>query len=105
MPSARRRSALMIVLGDHEPAPFVSGVDGFDVPIHLIGPPDVVARFDDWGWSDGMIPDADLPAWRMDAFRDAFLRAVSTGAPPSEGAAGAQSARIDAASPLAGGFQ
>ncbi len=94
--------ALMIVLGDHEPARFVSGVDGFDVPIHLIGSPDLVALFDDWGWSAGMIPDADLPAWRMDAFRDAFLRAVSSGAPPSAGAPGSAEARIGDRRPGAG---
>ena len=95
--------ALMVVLGDHEPARFVSGVDGFDVPVHLIGPPEVIALFDDWGWSAGMIPDPDLPAWRMDAFRDAFLRAVSTGAPP--GRLGDPSARagIRAVSPLSPG--
>lgn len=69
---------LMIVLGDHEPAPFVSGNSGFDVPIHIIGPPDLLARIDDWGWASGLLPAADGPVWRMDLFRDRFLAAFSS---------------------------
>lgn len=69
---------LMIVLGDHEPAPFVSGNDGFDVPIHIIGPPDLLARLDGWGWTPGLLPAADGPVWRMDLFRDRFLAAFSS---------------------------
>jgi energy-converting hydrogenase Eha subunit A len=81
---------LMIVLGDHEPAPFVSGVDGFDVPIHIIGPPDVVARIDGWGWDAGLLPGPDAPVWRMDAFRDRFLDAFSSAEPGSDSSAGLQ---------------
>ncbi|MGY6634827.1 MAG: sulfatase-like hydrolase/transferase [Alkalilacustris sp.] len=69
---------LMIVLGDHEPAPFVSQVPGFDVPVHLIGPPELVARAAEWGWHAGMVPGPDAPVWRMDAFRDRFLAAFSS---------------------------
>ncbi|MGY6548132.1 MAG: sulfatase [Roseinatronobacter sp.] len=68
---------LMIVLGDHEPARFVSGVDGFDVPIHVIGPEDLVAPFATLGWTPGMIPDPAIPALRMDSLRDHFLRLLS----------------------------
>lgn len=68
---------LMIVLGDHEPARFVSGVDGFDVPVHVIGPPDLVERFAALGWGTGLIPDADIPARRMDTLRDTFLSLLS----------------------------
>lgn len=72
---------LMIVLGDHEPAPFVSGVTGFDVPIHIIGPPELVETIAAWGWHDGLLPGPDAPVWRMDAFRDRFLGAFSSGLP------------------------
>jgi hypothetical protein len=59
------------VLGDHEPARFVSGVDGFDVPVHVIGPPDLVARFAALGWTEGMLPrPANCPPCRMDRMRD-----------------------------------
>lgn len=68
---------LMIVLGDHEPARFVSGVDGFDVPVHVIGPPDLVDRFAMLGWSEGLIPEPDTVALRMDSLRDHFLRLLS----------------------------
>lgn len=81
---------LMLILGDHEPAPFVSGVAGFDVPVHLIGPPELVALAEDWGWQPGLRPDADAPVWRMDRMRDRFLAAFSSAAPLPEGhAAGA----------------
>jgi hypothetical protein len=72
---------LIVLLGDHQPAPFVSLSDSRDVPIHVIGPPDLVAQVDGWGWTPGLIPDPALPAWPMEAFRDRFLAAFSTGLP------------------------
>ncbi len=68
---------LFIVLGDHAPAGFVSQIDSFDVPIHIIGTPRALALFDHWGWTDGLAPAADLPSWPMEDFRDRFLSAVS----------------------------
>ncbi len=73
----RARATLTVVLGDHPPAPFVALDDGRDVPVHLIGPPDVVAAFADWGWTPGLIPDALAPVWPMAAFRDRFLAALA----------------------------
>ena len=76
--AARRaaRPTLLVVLGDHQPAPFVSGDDtGRDAPVHVIGPPGLLAALDTWGWTPGMIPAADAPAWPMSAFRDRFLAA------------------------------
>ena len=72
---------LMVILGDHQPAPFVAGIASRDVPIHLIGPPDLIAAFDGWGWSAGLVPAGDLPAWPMSDFRDRFIRALSAAAP------------------------
>ena len=72
---------LMIVLGDHQPARFVSEDDSFAVPVHVIGPPRLVARFAEWGWGAGLVPDGDATVWRMDRFRDRFLSAFSRGAP------------------------
>ena len=69
---------LLVVMGDHEPARFVSGVSGFDVPIHVIGPPDLVDRVARPGWAAGMIPDADTPALRMDRMRDLLLDRLSS---------------------------
>jgi hypothetical protein len=70
---------LIIMLGDHEPARFVSGVNGFDVPVHVIGPPDLVVRFADLGWADGMWPDPAQTPVRMDAMRNLLLQALSSG--------------------------
>lgn len=71
--------ALTIVLGDHEPAPFVAGVDSLEVPVHVIGPPDLVALIEGWGWAEGMIPDQARPVWRMDVLRDRLIAALSSG--------------------------
>jgi hypothetical protein len=73
--------ALMVVLGDHQSAPMISQSDSFDVPVHVIGPPELVAHFDPWGWTPGLVPDADLLPWPMDAFRDRFLAALTSDAP------------------------
>jgi hypothetical protein len=79
---------LIVVLGDHQPAGFVSGDPaGRDVPIHLIGPPEVLEAVDGWEWTPGLIPDAAVPTWRMDAFRDRFLSGFALPAAPLEAAA------------------
>jgi hypothetical protein len=79
---------LIVVLGDHQPAAFVSEDPvGRDVPIHLIGPPEVLAAVDDWNWHAGLVPTAAVPAWRMDRFRDRFLAAFARPAAPRTTAA------------------
>ena len=76
-------SPLMIVLGDHQPATFVSQDDlNRDVPIHVIGDPGLIAMLDSWGWTEGMLPASDLVPWQMNEFRTNFVRAFS----PLEGA-------------------
>jgi hypothetical protein len=35
----------------------------------------VTDRVADWGWRDGLRPDAGAPVWPMDTFRDRFLTA------------------------------
>ncbi len=82
--AARQTGALplFVILGDHQPAPFVAQSDSRDVPVHLIGPPDLIALTDGWGWTEGLMPDPALPPWPMEAFRDRFLAAF-TSAPPA----------------------
>ncbi len=70
---------LILILGDHQPAGFVAQIDSADVPLHTIGPPEVIDRLEGWDWTPGLIPDGDLPPWRMDAFRDRFIAAFTTG--------------------------
>ncbi|MGR3494037.1 sulfatase [Citreimonas sp.] len=67
---------LLIVLGDHQAAGFVAQDDRADVPVHVIGPPDLVSRFDGWGWHDGMLPPMGAPVNRMDTLRDRILHAL-----------------------------
>lgn len=76
---------VLVVLGDHQPAPVVAGDDGGrDVPITVIAKdPAVLDRIAGWGWTDGLDPGPAAPVWRMDAFRDRFLTAFGNapGAP------------------------
>jgi hypothetical protein len=67
---------VLVFLGDHQPAPAVTGPDaGWDVPITIVAKdPDVLERISGWGWQDGLNPDPRAPVWPMDAFRDRFLR-------------------------------
>ncbi len=76
---------LLLVLGDHQAAPFVALDDRADVPAHLIGPADLVAGAESWGWVEGLVPapDGDVPG--MDVMRDRILSAWSTGAPATAG--------------------
>ena len=68
---------VMIVLGDHQPNTTVTGHDpSHDVPISIISrDPKVLAPAEDWGWVDGVRPDATAPVWPMSSFRDRFLSA------------------------------
>ncbi len=47
------------------------------VPIHVIGPPDLVARTDGWGLTRGLVPEPGSPAMPMEALRDRFMRNFS----------------------------
>ncbi len=80
---------LLIVLGDHQPAPLVTGAGASRaVPVHVLsGDAALIAPFLDRGYAPGAWPDPTRPPARMDTFRDWFVRAFS--APVSgAGAAG-----------------
>jgi hypothetical protein len=72
------KAPLVIVVGDHQPAGFVSQIESLDVPIHMIGPPEVIEQIAHWDWTDGLIPTADAPVLRMDMFRDHFIKAFTS---------------------------
>lgn len=80
---------LMVLLGDHQPAPMVAGAGAsHDVPITIIArDPAVFDRISDWGWTAGLKPAPQAPVWPMDAFRDRFLTAFSPGATGQAGQA------------------
>jgi hypothetical protein len=68
---------VLVVLGDHQPAPFVSGQGASrDVPVTIVArDPAVLAQGSTWGWSTGLRPAPTAPEWPMDAFRNRFLSA------------------------------
>lgn len=74
---------LLIVLGDHQPAPLITGEDAtWDVPVHVVsGDPALVQPFLDWGFSKGAWPEVDpgRTTLGVDYFRDWFVRAYSGG--------------------------
>jgi hypothetical protein len=74
---------VLVVLGDHQPAPFVSGQGAsHDVPVSILArDPAVLAQGSTWGWSNGLRPAPTAPEWRMDSFRDRFLTAFGPAAP------------------------
>jgi hypothetical protein len=70
---------VLVILGDHQPAPIVTGEDASrDVPITIVARDRAVLdRISGWGWQDGLRPGPQAPVWRMNAFRDHFLTAFS----------------------------
>jgi len=72
---------LLILVGDHQPAPIVTGdAGGRDVPMHVIsGNPALVAPFVAWGFAAGMLPEPGGAVHGMDAFRDWFVESFSPG--------------------------
>ncbi|HEY5854113.1 MAG TPA: CDP-alcohol phosphatidyltransferase family protein [Aldersonia sp.] len=75
------QNLVLVVLGDHQPASIVSGQGASrDVPVSIVAAdPALMDRATDWGWQEGLRPDAGAPVWPMDAFRDRFL--TTFGAP------------------------
>lgn len=70
-----REGKLVIVVGDHAPAGFISQIDSLDVPMHVFGPDHLLARMGSWRWAPGLRPAAAQPAWPMEAFHDRFIAA------------------------------
>ena len=70
---------LLIVLGDHQPAPLITGDDApWDVPVHVIsGDPDLLEPFSEWGFVSGAWPGPGGETLGVDYFRDWFLHAYS----------------------------
>ncbi len=70
-----KKNLVMIVLGDHQPLPIVSGQNpNHDVPVSIIAhDPKVLKQIQGWGWGPGLQPSPQAPVWPMSAFRDRFL--------------------------------
>jgi hypothetical protein len=78
---------VLVFLGDHQPAPIVTGEGASrDVPVTIVARDKAVLdRIADWRWQDGLNPGPQAPVWKMDAFRDRFLTAYGSQAQPSAG--------------------
>jgi hypothetical protein len=73
---------LLLVVGDHQAAPWVTGASGADVPVHVVAADEALLRlFLEWGFEPGAFPDAKAPARPMDDFRGWFVRAFSGAGP------------------------
>jgi phosphatidylglycerophosphate synthase len=74
------KNLVMIVLGDHQPLPIVSGTNSnHDVPISIIAhDPNVLKQIGSWGWNPGLKPSPNAPVWPMNAFRNKFLTAFDS---------------------------
>jgi phosphatidylglycerophosphate synthase len=77
---AKDKNLVMIVLGDHQPLPIVSGhQSNHDVPISIIAhDPSVLKQIGSWGWNPGLQPKSSAPVWPMSAFRNNFLNAFDS---------------------------
>ncbi|MEV7471296.1 sulfatase [Streptomyces kronopolitis] len=71
------KNTVLVFLGDHQPVAKVSGDHASrDVPVALVArDPDVLKRISDWHWTPSLNPGHRAPVWRMDTFRDRFLKA------------------------------
>ncbi len=78
--NAHDDNLVLVLLGDHQPAPKVSGAAAtHDVPISIVTrDASVLDRVSAWDWQPGLRPGADAPTWPMDAFRDRFLDTFAT---------------------------
>ena len=75
---------LLVVVGDHQAAPWVTGASDPDVPVHVIArDPALLEPFFEWGFRAGPFPDPQDAPPRMDELRDWFVRAFSGGASTS----------------------
>ncbi|MFP4239805.1 MAG: sulfatase-like hydrolase/transferase, partial [Rhodosalinus sp.] len=78
---AEGSAPLILILGDHPPAGFVALDDTRAVPAHLIGPPELVEQAAGWGWTEGLLPGEGVSVLPMEAMRDRWLAAYSSGGP------------------------
>ncbi|MEV0688636.1 CDP-alcohol phosphatidyltransferase [Streptomyces sp. NPDC050388] len=71
---------VLVFLGDHQPIARVSGLRASrDVPVTIVAKdPEVLEKIADWNWTEGLRPAGDAPVWKMDAFRDRFLKAYGS---------------------------
>jgi hypothetical protein len=80
---------VVVFMGDHQPQPIIASQEGTrDVPVSIVAhDPAVLTAMSSWHWEDGLNPSPKAPVWRMDKFRDRFLRAYGPPSKPAQQAA------------------
>jgi phosphatidylglycerophosphate synthase len=78
-----KRNLVLLVVGDEQPLPIVSGQNAsHDVPISIVAhDPSVLARVHSWGWQNGLLPSSHAAVWPMSTLRDRFLTAFDSAQP------------------------
>ncbi|HEX3648537.1 MAG TPA: sulfatase-like hydrolase/transferase, partial [Pseudonocardiaceae bacterium] len=71
------KNTVMIFLGDHQPAPIITGEGAtHDVPTVIVAKdPKVIDAISSWGWDQGLRPGRNAPVWLMSTFRQKFFNA------------------------------
>lgn len=69
---------LMIIIGDHQAAGFVALDERPHVPMHIIGPQDLVSALSDSHFQSGLIPDGDVGIQSMADMRAHIVRSLSS---------------------------
>lgn len=73
-------NTLLIILGDHQPMPFVAGdLAPHTVPVHIIARDPALLDKLGADWAHGMSPDAQSPVWPMDTIRAHIHSAFTPG--------------------------
>jgi hypothetical protein len=77
------KNLVLVFLGDHQPAPVVTGQGASrDVPVTIVAKdPTVLDRISSWHWSPGLRPAPNAPVARMDTFRNQFMTTFGPAAP------------------------
>lgn len=70
------RDAVFVILGDHQPAPIITGPNASRaVPVHIVSrDAALIKRFEAEGFTAGMIPTPNLPELPMDTMRARLIR-------------------------------
>lgn len=72
-------NALIIVLGDHQPAPLVTGpTDNRDVPFHVLSKDaTLIEQLSEWRLTEGLVPEDHGPVWPMNALTSRLIETFS----------------------------
>ncbi|MEM1376577.1 MAG: sulfatase-like hydrolase/transferase [Pseudomonadota bacterium] len=69
---------LVLIIGDHQAASFVSLDDRPHVPMHVIGPERLVHLIADDSFTRGLVPSSDSEPWPMSDLRAHLIRSLSS---------------------------